>query len=323
MKRNFENMKLFASLELYPDTVQKFEKAGFTVNFHKDPKTRPKGTEMKKRLKDNDVLMVGIQQYVTADMLDVVKTPKIIATQSMGLDHLAKECFTHPLIKVLRVTSANGNAVSVAEHIMMMLLALNKKVNESNFLLWDGQAHRFNMGSRPFEIKGKILGLIGSGTITKELIKFALAFDLKLICHTQITPEDLELEKLGVKFVELDDLLKNSDFINILVPLNDGTRNLISREKIQLMKPTACFINCARTAVVDTHALVEYADTHPTFTVGLDIDIEGDLIPLFKKQRHNVIVTPHTAGLTHEAVQKLQNEITNNILDNLDFLKTK
>ena len=296
------------------------EQSGFLVDWTDD---RPYGEELGRRFCEYDVVIIGIAQKVTMDMLTGVKKPLVIATMSMGTDHL-KDAFSHPMITVLNCTS--GNAVSVAEHIFALILALRKKLLESKFLAWNAKGHRFNLSSRPYEISGKTLGLVGSGNITREVIKIAKVFNMNLLCHTLPSPDNDDLVKAGVKFVELDELLRTSDIVNILVPLNDSTRGLISAEKIALMRPDATFINCARTAVVDTHALIAYADKHPKFTVGLDIDISDnpkfskgdgafdDLEKLFVKQRNNVLVTPHIAGLTHEAVQSLENEIVEHII---------
>ena len=313
-------MRLFSSFKLSKANMDLLAKHGFTVDWTDD---RPYGADLAKKFSEYDIVLVGIAQKIDTSMLTCVKKPLVIATMSMGTDHL-KDAINHPMVTILNC--ASGNAVSVAEHIFALILALRKKLLESKFLAWSAKGHRFNLSSRPYEINGKTLGLVGAGNITREVIKIARVFNLKLLCHTLPHPDNDDLVKLGVKFVELDELLRTSDIVNILVPLNDSTHNLISAEKIALLRPDATFINCARTAVVDTHALIDYADKHPTFNVGLDIDISDnpkfksdknyeDLEKLFAKQRKNVIVTPHTAGLTHEAVQGLENEIIGKICE--------
>ena len=312
-------MKLFSTVELFPQTLDIFRQNGIHVDVQAIRSTWPKEPDLKQAFGKYDIILVGISQKLVKENLALIKKPTILATQSVGTDHIDPSYFEHPLVRVVNIKA--GNSVSVAEHIMALILALKKQVLETSFLVWDGKGHRFNLPNRPCELSGKTLGLIGSGTITREVIKLAMAFNLKLICHTRVSPEDLSLEKLGVRFVELDELLQTSDIVNILVPLTPHTRNMISKEKIKLMKPDATFINAARTEVADTHALIEHADKHPTFTVGLDIDVEGDLIKLLKKPRHNVIVTPHTAGLSYESVQRMQSEVVANIIPQLGFVK--
>jgi len=139
---------------------------------------------------------------------------------------------------------------------------------------------------------------------------------MKIKCYTKHKEKHVDLEQNGIKFTTLDDVLENSDIINVSIPLNDGTRNLISRDKIQLMKPTTTFINTSRTDVVDIDALIEYADKYSSFYVGLDIDINNHE-ELFSVYRNNVIVTPHIAGVSKQAIERMDIELANNIITSL------
>lgn len=117
-----------------------------------------------------------------------------------------------------------------------------------------------------------------------------------------------------MRFVALDEVMRESDIVNVSVPLNSETKNLISREVVQLMKPTATFINTSRAEVADTRALIEYADLHDTFYVGLDIDTD-EYKELLSEYRDNVIVTPHTAGVSKQAIYRMDLEIAEKIAE--------
>jgi phosphoglycerate dehydrogenase-like enzyme len=273
---------------------------------------RPNGEELIRLLNEYDILIIGVFSKLTADMIQCVKKPMIIATLSIGLDHIDKVFSESPLVTVVNIKLAN--TVSVAEHIFALILALNKRIYESNYLVLQEKGHRNNVHQRTDDISNKTLGLIGAGNITHEVIKIAKIFSMRIKSYTKNPEKHQDLKEQGVIFTTLDDVLKNSDIINVSIPLNEETEGLISKEKIQLMKPTATFINTSRTEIVDTEALIQYADLHDTFYVGLDIDIDN-YKELFSKYRPNVIVTPHTAGISKQAIDRMDLELTNKVVE--------
>jgi len=275
-------------------------------------KDRPNGEQLISLLKEYDILIIGISSKLTAEMIEYVKKPIIIGTLSIGLDHIDKVFFENSLVKIVNIKLAN--TVSVAEHIFSLILGLNKRIYEGNHLVLNKQGHRKNIHERPDDISNKTLGLIGAGNITREVIKMAKVFNMKIKCYTRTPSKHQDLIEKGVEFVTLEEVLKESDIINISIPLTDKTNSLISKDKIQLMKPTATFINTSRTEVVDTNALIEYADLHDTFYVGLDIDLEN-YEELFSEYRENVIVTPHTAGISKQAIARMDLEIANKVVE--------
>lgn len=310
-------IKAYCVFDGFNDEAKKIiENEGIELTIN-NSKNRPNGQELIDILKEYDILIMGIFSKLTADMIQYVKTPKIIATLSVGLDHIDNVFFESPLIKVVNIKTAN--AISVAEHIFSLILSLNKRVFESNYLVLEGNGHRNNVHERPDDISQKILGLIGCGNITKEVIKIANVFNMRIKCYTKNPDNHKDMLEKGVEFVSLDEVLKQSDIINVSIPLNDETRNLISKEKINLIKKTATFINTSRTEIVDTKALIEYADLYDTFYVGLDIDLD-EYTQLLSKYRKNVIVTPHTAGISKQAIYRMDFEIANKVVDSIEML---
>lgn len=280
----------------------------------------PDKEELINILKEYDILIIGIRTKLEADMLKYINTPKIIGTLSIGLDHIDKEFLEHPLINIVNIKLAN--TVSVAEHIFSLILALNKRVFESNYLALEGRASRGTIHERPDDISNKTLGLIGAGNITREVIKIAKVFNMRMICYTKNPDKHRDLLEEGIKFIELDELLEESDIINLCIPLTSETKNLISEEKIKLMKPTATFINASRDGIVDVSSLIEYADSHDTFYVGLDIDLDN-YKDIFSKYRKNVIVTPHLAGVSKQAIDRMDVELANKIVNKFNKISNK
>ena len=274
---------------------------------------RPDKEGLIKLLNEYDILIIGIEDKFTKDMLPKTTKKKIIATLSIGLDHIDRAFLENDNIKI--INCQNSNVVSVAEHIFALILGLKKRIIEANDISSKGENRR-NLSMRSNDITGSTLGLIGAGKISREVIRISKAFNMNIICNTLNPEKHQDLIKQGIKFVSLDEVLSNADIITINIPLNEENKNLISKEKIRLMKKTATFINTSRGELVDMTELIKYADENKTFNVGLDIDAENykDILSI---KRNNVIVTPHIAGVTKEAVERMDIEVANNIVKGL------
>ncbi len=273
----------------------------------------PNKKQLVNLLNEYDILIIGAREKITKDMLQNIKSNKIIATLSIGVDHIDKSFFKSNLIKIINCQTSN--VISVAEHIFALILSLKKRIIEANNITMQGGT-RANLSRRSNDISGSTIGIIGAGKISREVIKIAKVFNMKIYCNTLNPEKHQDLIKQGVKFVDIDTLLKNSDIITVNVPLNEENRNFISRDKIKLMKETATFINTSRAELVDMNALIKYADENSTFNVGLDIDVQ-DYKELLKAKRDNVIVTPHIAGVTQEAIKRMDVELAKAIKENV------
>lgn len=275
----------------------------------------PNTEELIVLLQEYDILIIGVKTIVKKEILEHIKSPKIIATLSIGLDHIDKEVKESDIVHVINIK--NANTISVAEHIFSLILGLNKRIYESNNLVLQQRGHKKNLHERPEDISNKRLGLIGAGNITKEVIKIAKVFNMQMSCYTRNSNNHKDLLEYGVVFKSLDEILKESDIINVSIPLTEETKYLISKDKIELMKPTATFINTSRVDIVDTKTLIEKVDKYNTFYVGLDIDLDEhkELLSLY---RDNVIITPHTAGVSKQAIERMDFELANNIVNCLN-----
>jgi len=262
---------------------------------------RPNKEELIKLLNDYDILIIGVREKITEDMLKVVDKTKIIATLSIGTDHIDKVFFKSKLIKIINCQTSN--VISVAEHIFSLILSLKKRIIEANEIAIKGGTKK-DLSSRSNDISNSTIGIIGAGKISREVIRIAKAFNMKIYCNTLNPEKHQDLLKEEVEFVDLDKLLTISDIITVNIPLNEETRNLISKDKIRLMKKSATFINTSRAEIVEMNELIKYVDENKTFNAGLDIDAEY-YKELLKTKRNNLIVTPHIAGVTKEAIKRM------------------
>ncbi|MBI2219135.1 MAG: lactate dehydrogenase [Candidatus Rokubacteria bacterium] len=223
---------------------------------------------------------------------------RLIQLISAGYDRL--DCEAARKAGVPIANNGGSNAVSVAEHTIMLILAVLKK------LVWQHNnvvAGKWRVGdfaeTRLYEAAGKTLGIVGLGNIGKKVARRAAAFDMKVQYYDILRLTEDQEDALGVRFVLFTELLETSDIVSLHVPLNETTRRMMSARELEMMKPTAILINTCRGPVVDEDALYKALTTKQIMAAGLDVMIEEPPKtdhPLFGLD--NITITPHTAGPT-------------------------
>lgn len=270
---------------------------------------RPGEDELKRLVRDYDVLIIGIKEKMTEAVFENVKALKILGTITNGVDHISRQFFDSPDIRVMNCPLASAG--SVAEHAFGLMLALQKRLAEGNDCVVSGTGSRGLQGP-PGDLYGKKLGVIGAGHIGGEVIRLAKAFRMEICCYTFNPQRYAGVYGEAVTFTSLESLLTDSDIVSVHMPLSDRTRNLVSSEKIDMMKKDGMLINTSREEIVDTRYLIRKAGQNPGFRVGLDIDTEH--VPgAFSEKRYNVIVTPHIAGDSSESRSRTEDELAGRI----------
>lgn len=276
---------------------------------------RPDGTyaeEHLRELADTDFLVLGLEPVTESCF---ARGPRIRLVQRLGVgyDNIDLEAATRRGIPVCNMP--DFNAATVAEHTIMLILALQRRVFESTFLMKAGHWPAAAVASQGvFELRGKTLGLIGLGAIGREVAKRAKAFDVDVRYHDRRRPPPADEQALGVSFSSLDDLLRESDIVSCHLPLTPETQGLIGADRFRTMKPTAIFINTARGALVDQSALVLALERGTIAGAGLDVYTEEPLDARSPLRRcPNLLLTPHTAGQTREAMDRMVAMMLENI----------
>ncbi len=197
--------------------------------------------------------------------------------------------------------NGGANAISVAEHAIMLMLTVSRRV------IWQHQSVRAGRwrGNGPaptmYELHDKTLGIVGLGTIGKKVARFARAFGMKIVYFDIKRLTEDEEDAIGVKFRLLKELLRVSDFVSLNVPLNASTRHLIGAGELALMKPTAILVNTSRGPVIDEVALTRTLSEGKIFGAGLDVfDQEPPPANNPLLQLENVVLTAHFAGPTSD-----------------------
>lgn len=244
---------------------------------------------------DYDALIVRSQTKVSSDIIEAADKLQVIGRAGVGVDNIDVEAATR--CGIIVANSPEGNIVSTAEHTVAMLFALARRIPQANALLHTGVWDRELKG---FEIRHKILGIIGLGRVGTEVAEIAKGLRMDIIAYDPMISES-RAERLGVRLVELETLLKTSDFITMHVPLNASTRDLIGRSRLKLVKPTAMLINCARGGIVDEKALYEALSEGRLAGAAVDVFTKEPAIDNILLKSDKVITTPHLAASTFEA----------------------
>ena len=249
--------------------------------------------------------------------LEKLPNLKLIATMSTGFDHIDIDACKEKNIAVANVPDYGSN--TVAEQTLALILAISRKIPQS---IQSTQAGSFDCTDlEGFDLKGKTLGVIGSGKIGLEVIKRAKAFDMEVISYDVVHNKEA-VHQLGFSYVELDELLQKSDIITMHAPYNQHTHHLLNGDNMKQIKKGAVLINTSRGGLVDTNALLFLLENKTISAVALDV-IEGEKDemsldkqpPEIKKlvQMDNVFITPHNASNTREARERILQTTIENI----------
>jgi len=275
--------------------------------------------------KDAEIIAIFIYSQINKQLLDALPKLKLIATCSTGFDHIDIEECRKRDIQVVNVPTYGEN--TVAEHTFALILGLSRKISQTQERLLHGN---FSLeGLRGFDLKGKTIGIVGLGHIGRHIARIAAGFEMNVLVHTPHT--DIP----GYKYVSFEELLQQSDIITFHCPLSDGTRHMLNKKNINLCKKGAYIINTARGPIIETDALIAALDTGHIAGAGLDVLEEEGCFLKEEKQflsRHfdnecirvtlenhillrkpNVIITPHNAFNSEEALKRIYDTTVANI----------
>ncbi|MFW6053202.1 MAG: NAD(P)-dependent oxidoreductase [Persicimonas sp.] len=255
---------------------------------------------------------------------------KMVATRSTGFDHVDTDICRERGVTVSNVPTYGTN--TVAEHVFALLLALSHHIVEAVDRTRRGDFSQ--QGLRGFDLRDKTLGIVGTGDIGRCVIEMAGGFRMNTIAFDMQPDPELAAE-LGFEYVGFDELLERSDIISLHVPLNDKTHHMISGEEFDKMQDGVVLINTARGKILDSQALLYALSSGKVAAAGLDvlpeepaIREEAQLLRRIFREKHdlealladhvllhmrNVIITPHSAFNTKEAIGRILDTTVDNI----------
>lgn len=298
-----ETIVFAQGIEMPPDIlalVQRMKPAGFTL--HRLPHTASV-EEIAAAIREAEYL-TGFPRALPDDAYANAKRLKLLQVLSAGYDYVNIDGARKARIPIC--SNGGANSVAVAEHAVMLILAVYRKLMAFHHNVAAGRWHQgIPRTVDIYELEGKTVGLVGLGNIGRQVARRVKAFDARIIYHDTFRLSPQEEENLGVQYVSLDTLLATADVVSLHVPLNESTRHLIGAQALSRMKPTTIVINTCRGEVIEEQALIDALRERRILGAGLDTqakeppDPSSPLLTL-----PNVTLTPHSAGPTVDSYHK-------------------
>lgn len=304
-------MKVFVTRNIPSAGVDLLKEKGIEVSVYNKDKPIPK-EELLKRVKDCDGVITLLSDRIDKQVIDQMKNCKVIANYAVGFNNIDVD---YAMCKGIIVTNTPDVLTdSTADITMALVLACARRISEAEKFVRSGKF----VGWQPklflgMELRDKYFGILGAGRIGTAVAKRAHSFGCKILYYSN-TKNDFLDSKLDGKKLLLKSILKKSDIISIHLPLNSKTKNLLSSKNLNLLKPSAIFINTARGEILDETYLIKLLKQKKLASAGLDV-YEGE--PNIKKDFYdleNVILLPHIGSATTEARNKMSLLAAKNIV---------
>ena len=282
-------------------------------NFSYEVITDTSDENLKKKLPEFDAISLRVKK-ISNDIYVLAKKLKVISRHGVGYDNVDTQYLKNNNI-VLLIT-ATANALTVAEHVMYMMLSIAKGNFKHHLETQKGNFNKNAKKIQTIELYKKKMLIAGFGRIGKNLIKRCLGFDMEVNVFDPFINAN-EIKKYGgTKVEDFNQALEENDFISLHMPLNDKTRNLVNYQNLKTMKKNAIIVNTARGGIINEQELDKALNENLIFGAGLDVfeqEPTDPNNPLLKNEK--VLLTPHVAALTEECKSRMAKETIQNIID--------
>lgn len=287
-------MKVLITDKMADEALTVLKDAGYEVTYDEMD-----GDTLLKEISNYEALMVRSRTKVTTEIVKAGSQGnlKVIGRAGVGVDNIDIETAGKNGIKV--VNSPTGSKESVAELSFAHMLALSRFVPKADTSMRNGEWIKKQL--KGSELKGKTLGLIGSGNISQYASNIANAFEMNVLVYSPHCTDE-KAKRMGAKRVDFEELLKKSDFVSLHIPHTKDSHYLINKKTISLMKPTAYLINCSRGGVVEEDALYDALKSKKIAGASIDVFEKEPVDPGNKLLTfENVVLSPHLGANTKEA----------------------
>jgi len=286
-------MKILVTDKLADEAINLLKEKGFEIKYEELDHDG-----IFNEIVDYDGMIVRSRTKVTSDIIEKGASGnlKVIGRAGIGVDNIDVETASKHGIYV--VNSPTGSTASVAELAIAHMLSLSRHLVKADNTMKKGEWAKKQL--KGFELFNKTLGLVGSGNIAQHVAKIAKGFGMNILVYSPHCTDE-KAERMGGKKANLEELLKNSDYVSLHIPHTRETHHLINKERLLLMKNTAYLINCARGGVVDEKALYEVLSEKRIAGAAIDVFEEEPPSPdnpLLKLD--NVVLSPHIGAATKE-----------------------
>lgn len=271
----------------------------------------------KQRIAQGATALLAGWDRVDADVISSARVCRVIQKLGVGTDKIDVEAARQGRIAVLRAAGVNSEAV--AEMAVLLTLAVLRRFVPAVHAVRVGRMAKEELRATAYQLMGKTVGLVGAGHIGRAAARRFAAFDTTLI-YFDVTRLTSEVEhRLGMTYLELDELIATSDILTLHLPLTEETRHVLDRRRLARMKPSAVLVNTARGGLVDEAALIEALASGALLGAGLDVTQDEPVSPgspLLALE--NVIVTPHYAAAVADNFPRVVRHAYRNVTSVLD-----
>jgi glyoxylate reductase len=264
----------------------------------------PERGELLEAVRGASGILSTVTEKMDAEVMDAAgEDLKVIANMAVGYDNIDMEAAKERGVVVTNTPEVLTE--TTADITFLLLLAAARRLGEAERLLRAGEWEAWGPKQlRGPDVWGKKLGLVGLGRIGQAVARRASGFDMEILYYDQYRNESSE-EELGARYLELDDLLHESDFVSIHTPLTPETRHLIGEREFGLMQPTAVLVNASRGPVVDEAALADALENNLIFAAGLDVYEEEPRVHPKLLNLENAVLAPHIGSASIETRDKM------------------
>ena len=278
--------------------------------------TSPTAGDLGRMAAESEAVITYLSDKIDRSIIDRGAKLKIIANYGAGFNNID---VNYARVKGVWVTNTPGVLhETTADLTWAMILGAARRIVPADRFTREGKFHGW--GAKMFlggDVYGKTLGIVGCGEIGRAVAQRAFGFSMRVLYHQRNRLPQSEEKQLGAEFVSLKQLLQESDFITLHVPLTEETKYMIGKEEIELMKPTACFVHTARGKVVDDKALVEALRERRIAGAALDVyENEPELTDGMTKL-DNLLLLPHIGSASVETRDRMALLVAENVLDAL------
>jgi D-3-phosphoglycerate dehydrogenase len=269
--------------------------------------------DLLKEIKEYDAIIIRSRTKVTREVIGAADRLKVIARGGVGLDNIDQEAAKESGISV--VNTPEASSASVAEHVLGLCFALARHIPRAHSTTAAGKWEKKAL--KGIELGGKTLGIVGLGRIGRELAKKAMGIGMKVIGSDPYLDQEA-MQGTGIELVGLAQVLQESDFISLHIPLTLETKALIGATELDMMKTSALLVNCARGGVVDEDALHKSLSEGKIAGAAIDVyenepPVDSPLLEL-----SNVVLTPHIAASTVDGQKRVSIEVARKVLEALE-----
>jgi|TARA_B100000029_G_C17437645_1_gene910269 D-3-phosphoglycerate dehydrogenase len=297
-------MKILICDKLDTLAVENLQELGDCIDVSNE---KNKEALIEENIADADILLVRSGTNITKELIDKANSLKIIARCGVGIDNIEISEATKKNIFV--TNTPNANIISAAELTIGLMIAAARNISIADNSLKNKEWSRSEFTG--IELYGKQLGLVGFGKVARLVSERLQSFGMKVVFYDPFVESSTEVEQK----LNLNELLETSDFVSLHVPKTDETKNLISKDKLSIMKSNAIIINASRGGVIDEDAVFELVNQNKLFSAGFDV-YENEPPNLDKESINSKAITlPHLGASTKEAQQRTGKEVVDNIKD--------